>query len=334
MLRGWELTRLLTMIAFLAVLGMVIYQTSRIGGDEQAGQAATAAPVPADPKAPKTPDDSTVAKVVSSGPTDEDPEQRVEAENEFQAVTDGSLGVQREEMFAYWRLFTWIEHQSMETLQRRAASDVTYNDLMMSPDKYRGRLVRLDLNVRRVLSCDPPEDGPAEIKKVYEIWGLTDDSKAWLYDVLTAHLPEGMPVGPDVEDRATFVGYFLKLQGYHEGVGNPRAAPLRAPLLIGRLVRTPRVVAQAGSQSYPWLLAAAGGVILLVAGGAVLGFILSRRQSHQRPVPSYDREAFDQMVGWGEAPAASDLSDGAQLQGNAGAAPQPTPLSSGNHHRT
>jgi len=44
-------------------------------------------------------------------------------------------------------------------------------------------------------------------------------------DVLTAHLPEGMPIGPNVYERAAFTGYFFKVQGY-QAAG--------AGLLLGR----------------------------------------------------------------------------------------------------
>jgi len=59
--------------------------------------------------------------------------------------------------------------------------------------------------------------------------GWTTESKAWLYVVLTAHLPPGMPVGADVNERVTFAGYFLKVQGYHAAGAGPRDKPLGGP---------------------------------------------------------------------------------------------------------
>jgi hypothetical protein len=293
--RGWELTRLLTMIAFLAVLGTVIYRTGGLAGDGQPSQVAPAAAAPAD-SARKTSGGADTAEAVTSGPTDEDPDQRAEAEEEFQAVTDGSLGVQPEEMLIYWRLFTWVEHQSLETLRQRSRGDLVYNDFVQSPDKCRGRLVRLDLNVRRVLAYDV-EDSPADVKRVYEIWGWTDDAKAWLYDVVTAHLPEGMPIGPEVEARATFVGYFFKLQGYYETGAKPRAAPLRAPLLVGRLIRSPLAVEPAAPQPHTWILVGAGAIVLLFAGAAAVGFLFSRRRSRQPATRrQYQHEAVDDWL--------------------------------------
>ncbi len=48
-----------------------------------------------------------------------------------------------------------------------------------------------------------------------------------------------MPEGVSIKERATLVGYFFKLQGYLEAKAKPRSAPLKAPLLIGRLSGNP-----------------------------------------------------------------------------------------------
>ena len=45
-----------------------------------------------------------------------------------------------------------------------------------------------------------------------------------------------MPIGPDVYETVTLVGYFFKMQGYMEAGAKPRAAPLQAPLFVGRLI--------------------------------------------------------------------------------------------------
>jgi hypothetical protein len=200
---------------------------------------------------------------VVPGPTDEDPEEREGASEQFLALTDGSTELGREEMPAYWRLFGWSQHQSFAELNRRATGNSVLNQFIQHPEEQRGKLFRLDLNVRRVLAYDAPENS-AGIKKVYEIWGWTTESKAWLYCVLTAHLPPGMPVGPDVYERVTFAGYFLKVQGYHAAGAGPKDKALAAPLLIGRLSwQAAQVAKPAPDPPWLWWL---GGIALLYVG--------------------------------------------------------------------
>jgi len=215
-------------------------------------------------------------QTIAPGPTDEDPEELEAAKEQFQALTDGAIELGREEMPAYWRLFNWTEHQSYDVLNKRATGDVVLNQFMQSPNEQRGKLYRLDLNVRRVLAYNAP-DNSAGIKKVYEVWGWTTESKAWLYCVLTAHLPPGMPVGPDVYERVTFAGYFLKVQGYHAAGAGPKDKPLAAPLLIGRLSWKESPVAQPAADP-PWLWWL-GGVVLLYATARFAWWMINGRAS-------------------------------------------------------
>jgi hypothetical protein len=171
---------------------------------------------------------------VTPGPTDTDRVEQFAAQEQFQAITDNTLSIGREEMPAYWRLFSWVEHQSLAQLSERADRNAVLNQFIQHPDEQRGKLFQLKLNVRQIFSYDAPSNS-AGVSKVYEIRGWTTESKAWLYVVLTAHLPPGMPVGSDVNESVTFAGYFLKDQGYHEAGAGPKDKPLAAPLLIGRI---------------------------------------------------------------------------------------------------
>jgi hypothetical protein len=238
------------MIAMLAVLGMLI---SRAADPRTWKWLATESrPEPHTQEAAKL-----EPETVSPGPTDLDPDERAAAAEQFQAISDRTIELSREEMPAYWRLFSWIIHQSLDDLKRRANPAPVLNQFIQTPDEQRGKLFQLDLNVRRVLSFDAPPNS-AGIEKVYEVWGWTSESKAWLYVVLTAQLPHGMPVGPDVNERATFAGYFFKLQGYHAAGAGPHDKPLVAPLLIGRLDWKPAVPVSLSHDDFWWLLVLAG----------------------------------------------------------------------------
>ncbi|MCI0357646.1 MAG: hypothetical protein L0211_04060 [Planctomycetaceae bacterium] len=259
----------MSMITMLIVLALIIAKAADpatwawLASDDQGvvkrPEAKAKAEAPADVAPP--PATAVTAKpaseTVTAGPTDQEIEEQDGAAEEFMALTDGGIELGKEEMPAYWRLFSWTQHQSTAQLQKRAKREFVFNQFIRDPDEQRGKLFQVELNVRRVIAYDAPEN-KAGVKKVYEIWGWTTESQAWLYCVLAPELPQGMPQGTNVHERATFTGYFLKVQGYHAAGAAPRDKPLSAPLLIGRLTWSPSALRAARAQSdWDWLAAQA-----------------------------------------------------------------------------
>ena len=253
--------------------------------------------------APKTPPpEATPAE--STDDTDLDPEEMDEAQKEFQAITDKSLAIQRAEMIPYLRLLKWVDNQSEASIEKRAKRGVRFNDLVHAPDEYRGKLIALELNVRAISKCEKLRDKNGVIYDgdLYEIWGFTPDSGAWLYTAIVTDLPEGMPVGPEVIERARLVGYFFKLQGYQERGARPHAKPLYAPALIGRLVWLRDVPAQQVEQSDWYWIAGAAAFFLLIGGGSAATLLLRRRAPLPEGSPSRMRglPPMDQWLGQAE----------------------------------
>jgi hypothetical protein len=246
------------------------------------------------------------AAEVALGPTDEDPEEAEAARQEFQAITDGTLGIPVAEMFAYRRVVQWVLNQPASVLEKRAKSGVTLNDLMLSPDEYRGKLLKESLNARMIR-----EDKQSATKEfgfpIYEVWGTTPDSGAWLYDVVVVDLPKGLPLGTRINVKMRVVGYFFKLQGYYPAKAKPGARPDRAPLLVGRVVWSEPVAAEAaaGSRSWSWVLL--GAIGLLAALWLGLTVLVRRPRSRGSAVPTRRPGAMS-MEEWlgraaaGEAP--------------------------------
>jgi hypothetical protein len=243
MLRGAEMTRLMGGIVMLAVLYMLIVRT----GEADMWRWLAPETVAVSQEQPKT---KTLPP--ATGPTDETPEQAEEARNEFQALSDGGVTLGPEEMEAYDRLVLWVESQSFARLRQRARSDLLFTNFHDEPDKYRGQLVTLDLNVRRILDGGKNRDGT----QLYEVWGFTRESLDRLYVAVVVDLPKGMPIGPSVYENVRFAGYFLKLQGYHSAGVKPGTVPDRAPLLIGRL-QWEHAAAAPAENSREWIWAAA-----------------------------------------------------------------------------
>ncbi len=100
---------------------------------------------------------------------------------------------------------------------------------------------------------------------LYEVWGWTEESRSWPYVGVVLDLPKGMPIGANVYEQVTLVGYFFKMQGYLEAGAKPRAAPLQAPLFVGRLIWRPAAKPQARSSDWSWgLFLLAGFVVFLI----------------------------------------------------------------------
>jgi hypothetical protein len=205
------------------------------------------------------------ANTSSSDPTDAadlDPEELDAAREEFQAISDRQP-LLPEEMPSYWRMFNWVHRQPGYLLQRRSRKSVVFTDFVQAPDRLRGSLVHLRLHLMRSLTHETPES-TIGIDRVHEAWGWTDESHPWLYVVVFAEKPSGMPIGPDIREEASFDGYFLKLMSYeaHQAPGKP----LFAPLLVGRIVWHPSRT-QSGSASdgtWFWLTILGGALIALV----------------------------------------------------------------------
>ena len=282
MFQGNELSRLMGMLLMLAVLFMMI-QRARDPGmwkwleDDSGGGSSTASAAQSSPPKPEQTVEGSKRKAappVATGPTDEDPEEADAIAEEFQAVTDGTLEIQVEEMKSYKRILQWVGNQPYALLAKRARTDLRFNDFYNNPDKHRGQLVALDLNVRRVLKYD------LEGQPVYEVWGWTTESKTWLYVAVVVDLPAGMPIGSEVYEKGRLAGYFFKLQAYHEAGAKPHAKPLKTPLFLGRLEWEPTVEPVVQSSDWAWgsgLLGLFAAVIVIRFGLLFVGKTRRRR---------------------------------------------------------
>jgi hypothetical protein len=255
---------------------------------------------PADAAPPPKP-----AAEVPLGPTDEDDLEAAEAREEFQAVADGTLGTQVQDMFAMRRLVQWVINQPAPLMEKRARTDVTFNDLMLSPDEYRGTLLKLDLRARIIREYDDPKRFEVPL---YEIWGKTTASGAWLYDAMVIDLPPELKGAAEVNVDLRVVGYFLKLQGYYPAKAKPGSRPERAPLLIGRVVWLAPMAAEAPAGGWPWGWALAG--ILAAMFAVRLGFFLLRRRKGRRVFSPRLRPGAMATEQWLDQAAVGDVAEG------------------------
>jgi len=276
-----------------------IFASRKSGQSPEGGK--TGAPAPPSAAAPQP----KPAPEVPLGPADEDPEEADAAREEFQAITDSTLKISVGEMFAYERVVQWVINQPVSVMQKRARTDVRFNDLMLSPDEYRGKLVELTLNARMIRKH---EDRGSFGFPLYEVWGFAADSGAWLYDAIVVDLPESLKEASRVNVKIRVVGYFFKLQGYYPARAKPGARAERAPLVIGRVVWAEPGRPETASGTWPWGWIVLGAMVTLVAlwwGLTALG----RRPGPRRMVASTRRPGAISMDEWLDQAAVGDVPD-------------------------
>ncbi|MCE9556052.1 MAG: hypothetical protein K8T91_22115 [Planctomycetes bacterium] len=239
----------------------------------------TAVAVPSEVAQAKTP---PAEPAEAEAPLDLDPEEIDAFQEQAEALSDKALYLEGIEMPSYWRLVRWSLDNTLPGLEKRASRAMVFNHFVQRPSKMRGKLVRLTLNVRRVLPCAVEEGQPADIPPLYEVWGFSEESQAWMYVVITPDLPTGLPVGPRVNEQVTFCGYFLKLQGYHQAGAGPKDKPLFAPLLIGRMALAQPLPPPPVTDHWTWWLMATG--VILTAAVLMVWFIFRTRP--RRPIPA------------------------------------------------
>ena len=228
----------------------------------------TVAAAPAQPAA-ESAAESNEDKIVG---TDLDPDEKESADEEFQAVTDHTTQIGKLDMPAYLRILKWVDGQSEPQLRKRAPTNVSFNDLVQSPDKFRGKLIQVNLNVRRITKYDGPSQRPGPL---YEVWGFTRESKVWLYVAVVPELPRGVPTGFDIAENVRLTGYFFKLQDYQDGLGKQGYAPL----IVGRLMWQAPADPAMSKNEWLWVVVGICGVGLI----GVTAFLISVLRQRFRP---------------------------------------------------
>ncbi len=109
-----------------------------------------------------------------------------------------------------------------------ARRDVTfahlYKDPRNDPARYRGQLIGLSGTVGRAVAYDIDPNAYGLTKR-YELWLFTEDSGKFPWVVELTSLPEGFPLGTDLQEKVETAGFFLKLWAYRAQDGF-RSAPV------------------------------------------------------------------------------------------------------------
>jgi hypothetical protein len=304
--RGMRMPGLTTMFMMLVILGLIFFQLRNPanwrmfgGGDDDAKQVAsepaavrTAA---TNPNSANESDKSSAATSEPSGPTDENPEEMKTILPLLTLITDGSTEPLKFDQPAYFQILSWVDHQSAKKLQKRADRPVLYDSFVKQPDSVRLQIVDVKLSVRQIVPVmGKPKDGKPQPlrtrdgKEVYEVRGVSLESGSNFYFGAVTELPPGTKIGTLINEDARLVGYFFKVQGYisqqqqldFEASRTKKVVPLKAPLIIGRLIwLSPQETVTASNKTPVWVLATVGGVAIILTVGWVVWSSRRKRPS-------------------------------------------------------
>jgi hypothetical protein len=184
----------------------------------------------------------------------------------------------------------WARSLSFAEMEERAKRDVPFSDLFQFPEEHRGELIRLRLHVRRITAGKAPENS-AGVKMMYDLWGVTDESRSNFYAVACAELPPEIPVSTDAYSEVVFVGYFLKVLGYDAGDLKERGAPM----LIGRVrtVKGGKTIAQLRTEGLLAMVAIGVAVIVAALILVALWRITRKKGRSSLPVTIPSRSSAD-----------------------------------------
>ena len=151
------------------------------------------------------------------------------------SVSDKAFGIPKSERATYE---AWLNRASVADqadLERTAHRDVPFAVLMLEPDRFRGDLITIEGDLRR-LNRIPATSADTAESDSYEAWIFTADSGLNPYRVVCTSLPTGFAFGdqltPPIRVRAT--GYFFKRYSYATA-GNYHTAPLLLAKTLARL---------------------------------------------------------------------------------------------------
>lgn len=158
-------------------------------------------------------------------------------------VSDRTLEIKPREMSSYWQMVKSVHAMTSAEVPWDSLRPIAIHDIFQHPGEHRGEMSSYEMVVHRVLEYDTSSDVVGIPNKIYEIWGSAPHSKNWLFVLITTQLPEGHDTVSLLKRKATFCGFFFKLQGYHPVGGKSSDRPLLAPMFIGKI--RPRTEPQA-----------------------------------------------------------------------------------------
>ena len=214
------------------------------------------------------------------------------------SVSDNTFGIPKAERAAYEGLLNQVSGADQADLEQTAHREVPFAVLMLEPNRFRGELITINGDLRR-LSRIPNPGNHVNKPESYEAWIFTADSGLNPYRVVCTSLPTGLAFGDQLTSpiRVRVTGYFFKRYSYAT-TGNYHTAPLLlAKTLVPTRKSTHKNVAAVRLHSREWIMIALGiTVLLVVVGLAVTGRTQRRHRKSGLTFDNADSEAIRKDV--------------------------------------
>lgn len=202
-------------------------------------------------------------------------------------IKDNTFGVTAAEKPAYDAILAKVRHTPVSELERAAHKDVPFAMLMLDADRFRGELLMIEGDIRRLTKLSAPDD-TATTDESFEAWLFTADSGLNPYRVVLAQLLKGIPLGDDLQPpvRVRITGYFFKRYSYATANAFHTAPLLIAPSFELLAHSSPGATARPGNSQGLTFLAMG-----LLSAFVILGLsvVMSSRSPRRHPQRSQAR---------------------------------------------
>lgn len=157
---------------------------------------------------------------------------------------------------AWFALCAVLKSTPQGELAANSMGNVTYLQLADQPDVYRGRLVTIGGRARRAVYVEEAENDEG-IAGYYQTWLQPAETGSDPVVVYVLELPEGFPIGEEIDEAVEVTGFFFKRWAYlaQDGIRT-------APLLAARTVNWRPAAARPVAELPVWPIVVAGGLAL------------------------------------------------------------------------
>ncbi len=195
-------------------------------------------------------------------------------------IEDNTVGLRRKELEAYELMLSRIDGLSDDERSKVAQDDIAFTVLMLQSEDYRGRLITVRGDLRRLTEFPAPKE--SDFDTLYEGWLFTRDSGTNPYRIVFTQRPNDVPLSESLDPpvQVEVTGYFFKRYGYASQGGQHVA-----PLLLSKLplvIPTPSRVSGDGSELRNIMLVSIGLITLAVVGLGTWFFLSDRRYRRSR----------------------------------------------------
>lgn len=220
-------------------------------------------------------------------------------------VRDDSVGLRASEIDCYHFILARARDLPQKSLETAASSDATFTALQRQPGYYRGRLLTISGDLRR-LTRFPVRENEQGLTVLYEALIFTQDSGTTPYRIRFTTPPQRLPetevLDPPIPVRV--VGYFFKRDHYIvQDDLRVHAAPLLLAQRIDRRDPAGNVGVAAGlstTDRRQWTIGLLGFITVVLATCGFLGWRARRSdrrfaQGQLKRVTAAPREALDAL---------------------------------------